>query len=215
MLREIKFQDCEDQRVYFWSDLHWHHKKPWIVQARGFSSIEDHDNYLINQINKKVRAQDILIHAGDLCLNTTEEQFEELLSKINCQNVWCCFGNHYNPVKRVYFREVEKKYGEKEIEVYPFRYRNLIFWGEILECSVNGRKFIISHFSLKIWDYSKHGAIHLSGHSHYSDPERTVEAKKGLCLDIGVDGKLGGPYSFQDIMDIMKTKEIVVLDGHH
>lgn len=213
MLQQLKFKDAPESRVYFTSDLHLNHKPEFIWKARGYNSIQEHNSGVIEKINSIVRAQDVLFNLGDLFLNTQEEQAIEILDKINCQNIYSCWGNHGFPLAKIYKREVAKQYSPG-IEVYPFRFKNLIFIGDYLEVIINGKVMILSHYPLAVFNHSKYGAYSLSGHSHYGYEKTQAQHKEGLMLDVGWDGH-GKPLSFEEINNIMATKTIKQEDNHH
>lgn len=223
MHKVLKF-NLKDQDIYFCSDTHFFHQRDFIWQARGFGSPEDHTNKLIQIINETVKPTGILFHLGDFCLNTTEERFESILARINCQNIYLLWGNHNSQVWKTYKRELaiylHSRYGEdvgcnisNDIEIYPFKYKNITFLGDYQEVIINGQIIIMNHYSLRVWNHMSKGSWMLSGHSHNSDKERLKNCKLGKCLDIGVDGQLK-PYSFEEIRKIMNYKEIESVDHH-
>lgn len=57
----------------------------------GFSSIEEHDNLIIENINKKARIQDKLYILGDVAI---KKNFLCLLDKINTKKLVLIKGNH-------------------------------------------------------------------------------------------------------------------------
>ena len=92
MNKMIKFRQTPEQKVYFVSDLHHFHRPKWNVplhEQRGYASGDEMDEHQISTINEIVRPNDILWHLGDLTLNCNESQFEEFISRINCQNIYC------------------------------------------------------------------------------------------------------------------------------
>src|SRR5258708_2902123 len=147
MLRTFKFISNPERRIYFSSDWHLGHDKPFIWEKRGYADNAAHTQGILEKVNETVREQDYLFYLGDLCLNTKEIGFEYYISKINCKNIWILWGNHYNPLWRVYLKEMEKipalvelakSQGLPTSEIYPFRYKNLIFCGDYLEIFVDG-----------------------------------------------------------------------------
>lgn len=56
--------------VFFISDTHFGHAK--IAEARGFSSVEEHDTYLADAWNRVVRSRDVIYHLGDVSLGNRE-----------------------------------------------------------------------------------------------------------------------------------------------
>ena len=52
--------------TYFISDTHFGHKNLLLFERKAFATIEEHDEYIINAINKIVKPTDTLIHLGDV-----------------------------------------------------------------------------------------------------------------------------------------------------
>jgi calcineurin-like phosphoesterase family protein len=207
----IKTED--GQTVWFSSDFHLGHQKNFIWESRGYASYESHTDGVINKINQLVKANDLLFYLGDFCLNSSDSLFESYLSRIQCQNIYMVWGNHNNPVFRIYKREVKKQFGRDDINVYPLKYRNVTFLGDYVEISLNNTMIVMMHYPISIWNYMKEGAYMLCGHSHYNYIQSQANHLNGKILDVGWDG-IGEPYSFEKINEIMKTKKIKVEDHH-
>ncbi len=107
MNKVLKIKQTAEQKVYWVSDTHLNHNRDFVYEVRGFKSSQEHTDFIINKINEIVRPNDILIHVGDLCLNTEENGLNELLARIQCQNIYLLWGNHNNPLWKIYQREVE------------------------------------------------------------------------------------------------------------
>lgn len=70
----------------------------------------------------------------------------------------------------------------------------------ILENTINGVFMVVCHYAMRTWRKSHYNSIHLYGHSHGRlDPI-------GKQWDIGVDNNNFYPLSFDDIVDIMKSR---------
>lgn len=223
MNKELRINETENQKVYFISDTHFNHDREFVYVVRGFGNVNEHNDVIFAKINETVRPNDILFHLGDFCLNTNEAGFEQLLTRINCQNIYYLWGNHNNPVWAVYQREakkllVQRAFWENEnefpIEVYPLRYKNMVFLGNYAEVTINGHKFVMAHYPIYVYNFIKNGAKHLCGHSHggldLSD-ERNLNTK---TLDVGWDD-FGKPLSFDEVLTIMNKKSIFVPSDHH
>ena len=52
--------------TYFISDTHFGHKNLLLFERKAFATIEEHDEYIINAINKIIKPTDTLIHLGDV-----------------------------------------------------------------------------------------------------------------------------------------------------
>jgi len=203
-----------NQKIWFSSDFHLGHQKNFIWESRGYASYEAHTDGVINKLNQEVKYNDILFYLGDFCLNSSDSLFESYISRINCQNIYMLWGNHNNPVFRIYKNEVKKQFGRDDINVYPLKYRNVTFLGDYFEINLNRVSIIMMHYPISIWNYMKEGAYMLCGHSHYNYIQSQASNLNGKILDVGWDG-IGGPYSFEMVNQIMKTKKIKVEDHHN
>jgi calcineurin-like phosphoesterase family protein len=215
MNKLLKFKQTDTQKVYFVSDTHYNHNPKWEVplwMQRGYASVEEMNLDEIEQINKIVRPDDILFHLGDISLNCNEQQFEDFIGKLNCKNIYLLWGNHNAPCQAIYKREVTVKYME-DIEVYPFKYKNIIFLGNYQEITVDGQYIVLAHYPISVFNYMKDGAWHLCGHSHYNFDLSTAENKTSKILDVGWEG-LKRPYTMEEVRNIMNSKGIVAVDHH-
>lgn len=225
MNRVLKLNQTNDQKVYWVSDTHLNHNRDFVYEARGHKSSQEHTDFVIKRINDTVRWNDILIHCGDFCLNTDEQGLESLLGRIQCQNIYMLWGNHNNPLWKIYRREVVKWAKEyttlyeaggnpDEIEIYPWKYKSITFLGNYAEISVDGHYFVACHYPVHVWNYLKDGAKMICGHSHYGLPfsqDSNLEAK---ILDVGWDG-FSRPLSNSEVLTIMNRKAIFSTGDHH
>lgn len=231
MNKVIKIRQTEEQKVYWMSDSHLNHNPKWKVplwEARGHKSSVEHTDFIINKINEIVRPNDILFHLGDFCLNTEENGLNELLARIHCQNIYLLWGNHNNPLWKIYKRETDKLFNllqenlfrhncdenVGEGEIYPFRYKNIIFLGNYAEIVVDGQYFILCHYPIHVFNYMKDGAKMVCGHSHYGLSFSQADNLSSKILDIGWDG-FARPLSTEEVLKIMDKKSIFVSGDHH
>lgn len=207
----------KNKNVFFTSDTHLGHQKPFIWESRGYLSVQDHDNHIIHIINNVVQPDDILFHLGDFCLNTSIDVFEIYINQIKCQNIYLLHGNHNNPhYKNVYLPLVKSFLGEKyenDMEVYPIRYKNIFYVGYYIELKLNGKYIILSHFPFYSWNGMSFGSWMLHGHEHSKITEHLPEGSNGKILDVSWD-YFKRPISYNEINDIMETKNIKNI-GHH
>jgi len=208
----LRISNTPASRVWFSSDFHLGHNKEFVWKNRGYDSVESHSAGIINKVNDVVGENDTLFFLGDFCLNSDESMFNKYIDSIKCQNIHMIWGNHNNPVEKIYKREVSMKYGPG-VKVYPFRYKNIVFEGDYIELFVNGQILILMHYPIDIWNFMKEGGMMLCGHSHYNYPNTVKDSENGKVLDVGWDGH-GSPYSFEEIMFFMKNKNVKQVDHH-
>lgn len=81
--------------TYFMSDPHFGHKNILEFSRPGFNSLEEHNDYLIEQINKTVGLNDTLYILGDIAFSSEYHY----LAAIQCTNIRIVLGNHDYPTK--------------------------------------------------------------------------------------------------------------------
>ena len=115
----IKFQKLKNLKgeyvsladVWFTSDTHFSHKNivkgqsnwhekdeqgniiSYSQGCRDFDTVEEMDNHLVDQINKYVREDDVLIHCGDWSFGG-RENIAKFFDQINCGSIYHIEGNH-------------------------------------------------------------------------------------------------------------------------
>ena len=138
-------------RNFYIGDTHFGHEN--ILRhdsnngCRSFSSIEEHDNLIISNINKVVTPQDNLYFMGDVSWYTPDKT-AELLNQINCKNRFLLHGNHDRWAKDGRCKKLfQGIYDIKQIED-------------------NGKQVIMFHFPIMMWNGQHRGVIHLYSHLH-------------------------------------------------
>lgn len=131
-------------KIYFTSDLHFGHNKPFLYEPRGFSSIEEHDAAVIERWNSVVTQEDEVYILGDLMLNDNANGLE-CISKLNGIKHYI-IGNHDTPAKIELYKSVNidclgyasfLKY--KKLHFYISHYPTMVGNGkeELCQCTIN------------------------------------------------------------------------------
>ena len=197
----------QNQKTWITSDLHFHHSNiiKYSPESRGhFTSVEEMNEAIVENINSKVREDDILIIAGDVCFAKPEVGVE-FLKRINGfkKIVW---GNH------------DKKLRDSSVFQQSRGMMGVVWEGDYLEFKHNfeGKHYpvVVSHFPFLTWDRAHHGAINLHGHGHATFENRNTQGPNVRQLDIGVDSNYLFPYDMDDICSEMSRREILK-HGHH
>jgi calcineurin-like phosphoesterase family protein len=235
MYNKHKFYHNNNQKVWWISDTHFRHDRDFILSKRGFDTITEHDEFLIEDWNEKVSTSDTVMHVGDFLLGAgqkSREVAEEIINRLN-GNVCFLWGNHNAGVKPIYIDLVRQVLGEKTKlnkniqEVYPLRMKtdrgSFTYYGHYLLESIDysGNKMVHreqlvfhSHFAHRLWiDGHKGHVWHVSGHSHGSDPESQPDYPFHKRVDAGVEN-FGGVISFEELSEVMKKKQTVSIDHH-
>lgn len=190
----LKLTKSQYDNLFVTSDLHFGHKQKFVYEHRGYSSPQQMDEDIINKINETVGKDGILLHLGDLSLNTSESRLFEIFSKLKIKEFWNLWGNHNEPLFSL----------KKNPSLYNFSFLNFDYY---LTMKYESKQFICFHFPIMTWEGIFRGSMHLCGHSHGKNPKSRIEAKESKILDCGWDVHLK-PLSMLEIEKIMSKKLI-------
>jgi len=177
---------------WFTSDTHAFHENIIKYSNRPFSSVDEMNICMANNINAKVQKNHTLYHLGDWAFGGLANtiKFREM---INCSNVVLIIGNHdKHHLKHESFRKLFSR-------IY-----------DLYEVRSEGKTIVLFHYAMRVWDKSHHGRYHLYGHSHgslYDDPN-------SLSFDVGVDCHNFQPLNVADVTAIMSKKTFKPIDHH-
>lgn len=221
--------------VWFSSDWHkghanivrgvsqWEDKSP----CRNFDTLEEHDEALINNINKVCKKGDIIYFIGDLAFGGKQNIYE-IWKRLECKNIHLLLGNHDHHIRKNALVIDDKG---REIPCQSL----FLSVNDILQKKIGSERFVMSHYSMRTWDNGHHGSIMLYGHSHGSLPEYGVELLvdikdndtgetiktikqevKFKTMDVGVDCHPEfRPFSMDEIHQIMSTRIPLRIDHHN
>lgn len=135
---------------YYISDTHFGHenivKHDAVGGARKFSSIEEHDNLIIQNWNNVVTPQDNIYILGDFSWLYARET-ENIIKKLNGSK-FLIKGNHDRWCKDGTCKKL---------------FQGIYDYKSIVD---NGRAVVMSHYPIYAWPGQPRGAIHLYGHVH-------------------------------------------------
>ena len=171
--------------IYFTADTHLGHSNIIKHCNRPFSSCDEMDETLIDNINSKVTKQDILYVVGDFAWGD-KKSVEDYRDRIECRQIYLVRGNHDKAIPTHCFEHV---YDIADVKLPP---PNTSFMGNVVLC----------HYAMRTWNHSHDRSWHLYGHSHNS----LFEDPLSMSFDCGVDGNNFFPYSAEDVRIRMSPK---------
>lgn len=120
--KPIKLVPKNNGTIYFFSDAHLNHNRPWIVEKRGFKNVQEHDDWILEHLYN-LKEDDILVNLGDFSLMSTVEYTDNVLANIKATHYYIN-GNHESFMSKIYFREVDNQFLDiaPKTEVYPLVY---------------------------------------------------------------------------------------------
>lgn len=149
---------------YYIADCHFFHEKlNERMDKRGFATVEEMNQYMIDKWNGKVRKNDEVVILGDLSFGKLEET-KELLSKLN-GTLYMIRGNH-----------------DHFLENKEFDKSRFVWIREYAEIHDNRRKVILCHYPIMCYNeqyrLDKKGnpkTYMLYGHVHDTYDQRLLE----------------------------------------
>ena len=199
ILTSFPKQTYNFDNVYISSDLHEGHQAV-IDFGRKFNSLLEMNIHIVDEINRKVKKNDLLVLLGDSLMG--KKDYTSFLNKLICDNVIMLFGNHCNRGKLYSaLQECDK----------------LLYVGDYLELNIEKQIICCSHFPMFNWNYQDDGSISLHGHLHADESDVVKDIHKYKSMDVGIDNyyTMFGEYSlfsFEQIKEILKDKLII---GRH
>ena len=171
--------------IYFTSDLHLNHNKPFIYEARGFSSIHEHNEEIIKRWNSVINPEDDIYVLGDLVMGLGDEGYDCI--KQLKGNIHLALGNHDTNKKVEVYQNI---YNIVEIEVaYRLSY---------------GKKFVYASHYPMITDNTSSPEYNFFGHTHQITP---FFEDKYWMYNVGVDAHNCYPIPLEKIIsDINEFK---------
>ena len=180
--------------IYVTSDWHFNHSRAFIYEPRGFSSVEEMNEAIIERHNSLVNIDDDVYVLGDLCLGGCEPDImarnQALIEKMNGRLHVIC-GNHCTPTRQQMY-----KLCNNVVEVV---------YATILK--YKGYHFYLSHFPTMTANLEKETlkqcTICLYGHTHQKD---NFYQDIPFLYHVGCDSHDCYPVLLDDAIEEMRAK---------
>ena len=205
------------QDIFFTSDTHINHKNicrgvsewgsdPSMGQfrTRDFENLEKMNSAIIDNINRKVGQDDILVHLGDFSFGG-HQHIPEFRQRIVCQNIIFVYGNHDEHIQKNtsnYQSLFSSTHHYLELSVRPYTQKMMR--------SID-YNFVLCHFPIASHNNIRKGWMHLHGHVHL---DKARKLSPGKMLDVGMDGNDLTPYSLSEVVSLLKNRPNLSLMEH-
>jgi len=145
----------EKQKIFFTSDLHFGHENVIRFDNRPFDTVEEMDEEMIKRWNAKVGKGDIVYVLGDFIWEAATNEAVNIIKKLNGQII-LIKGNHDR-----FLHNAAAKKALAGIKDYD----------DICVTLEDGttRRCILSHYFIPFYNGHRYQAIHLHGHSHFTE----------------------------------------------
>lgn len=163
------------------------------------ASVENHDNVIIDTINKDVSAtSSVLWILGDFSLSRNTEVIRQYRERINCKDVRLIWGNHDDGRAVTSSRAFSGLYESTILLINPdtgnfltsdqWRLESGSGFARRLLQSKSTHRIQLSHYAHTTWWHAGKGTYHFYGHTHGTlEQWRRVHLPNAQCADVGWD----------------------------
>lgn len=185
--------------IWITSDTHFAHQKSFLYEPRGFNSVEDMNEAIIENWNNVVSAEDTVYHLGDVILSNTEAGLQ-CLKRLN-GNIILLRGNHDSDARVKLYQELP----------------NIKYEGYATIIKDGKWHFYLSHYPTLVGNSDdvskpiKNRLLNICGHSHVKD--KWADLEKGLIYHAEMDAHNMFPVSLGQIKE--DFRQLAALSGPH
>lgn len=175
--------------IYLTSDTHFCHDKPFIYEPRGFSSIQEMNETLIENWNGTVSKNDIVYVLGDFFLGTDYDFIKNTVERLN-GNIYLILGNHDTNAKWQFYTMLSS--------ILSVKFADIIVYKK--------RQFYMSHYptlTATLQSNPDKAIFNLFGHTHSKDK---FYENSPYMYNVAVDANDNTPVSIDFIYDSIMTK---------
>ena len=179
--------------IHFTSDTHFSHDREFLYKVRGFPTVDEMNEAIVERWNAVIAPEDEVYHLGDVMLNDNEKGME-LLSRLNGK-IHILLGNHDTKTRAKLYETLPN--------VDVIGYATVIKWGKY--------HFYLSHYPTNTSNLenmaplSQH-VLNIYGHTHQ---EHNFYNGTPYMYHVGMDSHNCTPVSVETVIEDIK-KEVEV-----
>ena len=172
-----------ESNIWFISDTHFNHNKPFIYEARGYNTIEEMNESILEKWNSIIKPNDTVYHLGDVFLNDFETGIN-IIKQLN-GHIHLAIGNHDTETRLAAFKNI--------FDEIQFGYRLKFKQGCLL----------LSHYPqlTNNSDYFYTYSIH--GHTHSPNPF----CEFPLMYNVNCEAHDCNPVAYEDLLYEIKNHD--------
>lgn len=184
--------------TWFTADEHFGHYNVLQYSNRPFETVHEMNAEIIRRHNEVVGPDDTVVHLGDFTLQRSFNSAVRYLDRLAGREHLFIPGSHDHWLKKMegipswglpfYLPDGAIRDPKRRVTVLP----------ALSKIMVGNQGFICCHYSLRTWERSHYGTIHLYAHSHGRLPGL------GRSMDVGVDCNNLYPFSSDQILERMQ-----------
>ena len=177
--------------IYVTSDLHFGHDREFIFGPRGFKTIQEHDEAIIERWNSIITDEDEVYILGDLMLKDNEHGIE-CLSRLKGHKYFVT-GNHDTTTRMALYMDEQGA--------------NIAWCGDATRLKYKGYNFYLSHYPTLTGNLEKESlkqmTLNLFGHTHQ---KTNFYEDRPYMYHVGLDSHDCYPVSMDQVIEDMNNK---------
>lgn len=179
--------------IYFTSDVHFNHNKPFLFEPRGFSSVDEMNRTVCENWNATVAADDEVYMLGDFCFGAADmaQSNFNLINSLNGK-IHLIRGNHDTDAKLKLYQQCENIVDIQNAAY--FKYKKL--------------RFYLSHYPTLTANFDDNEPfyrhlINLHGHTHQ---QGNFISCNPYIYHVGLDSHCCKPVAIEQIIADIKQE---------
>jgi calcineurin-like phosphoesterase family protein len=211
-MKKLSF-NSKGQKIWFVSDLHVGHNKPFILGPRNYNNVAEAVQHTFQMLHENIKPEDIVFNLGDMVCGAglNSDEYAKRVVFFPCKHQYFLWGNHNAGIRQMY-EDTLRNAGlfEMDVEVYPLTYpgSNFTFLGDRAEISIDGIDIVLDHYPIASWN-GMGDSLHIHGHCHRKLKDDLTLKR----LDVGWDWKKR-PVEWNEIHRELSGRKFVPVDHH-
>ena len=178
--------------IFFTSDLHFCHDKEFLYGPRGFKSVDEMNEAIVERWNSIVKSEDIVFVLGDLMLNDNEKALK-YIGRLN-GNLGVVWGNHDGEARQKLLRE--RLPARLTIMGYAHQFKHHKLTLYLSHYPTLTANFDDKHFSQHV--------ISLHGHSHQKT--NWLQPTNPFLYHVGIDSHNCTPVHIEEAISDIRNR---------
>ena len=180
--------------IWLTSDTHFSHQKPFLYEPRGFTSVTEMNQAIVERWNSVVQTEDLVYHLGDVALSDTQDAIK-YIKQLNGKIIWIR-GNHCTVNKILKIQNACPNI--HLLDGLNSSYATIIKSGKW--------RFYLSHYPTLTGNFDEkhlnHCLISLHGHTHQQT--NFLQSNNPFLYHVGLDSHNCYPVNLEEIKTEIK-----------
>lgn len=213
-MKPITLKSSPDTKIWFISDLHLGHDKPFILGPRKYANVTEAYEHTFKMLHEHIGPNDIVFNLGDAVIGAKARtsEFANRLLRFPCKAQYYIWGNHNAGMQELYDScRFDLGLLNDDIEIYPLNFPGtpFHFMGHRMEATIDGIPLVMDHYPIESWNHIGKGAFMIHGHCHRNLKEN-ADMKR---VDISWEWKRR-PVEWDELRRELVNRKGLVVDHH-